>query len=74
MSSKKLKKCPFCGSREVYLNSKWARYGYMVFVKCDICGGQTRVFNSHTNPDDDDWENAQCKQAMAAWNRRDEDV
>lgn len=71
MCYEQIKPCPFCGG-DAYLNSryisKWKRY--MVFVKCDICGGQGKVYSSWEPPAETDWNNDACYSALNAWNRR----
>lgn len=64
-----LKKCPFCGD-EATLYYRGAKYGFIVYAKCDFCGAQSRVFNSQNNPEDEDWRNVACRKATKAWNRR----
>lgn len=65
-----LKPCPFCGG-EAYLNSRYAKYGYMVFVRCDVCGAEGKKFNSYDEPPSSvDWDNSACRAATRFWNMR----
>lgn len=66
---KELKPCPFCGD-EANMWCRGTRHGYMIIVKCDLCGAQTKAFWSDTDAADDDWNNQACKMAAKAWNRR----
>lgn len=37
-----LKPCPFCGGNEVFINANKGRYGWYVFVRCSICGAESK--------------------------------
>lgn len=75
MSDKKyepIKLCPFCGG-PAYINAKWSwkTCEYFVFVRCDICGAQAKAFLSPgEDPEEKNWNNSACKNAVAAWNLR----
>lgn len=43
---------------------------YFVFVKCDICGAQGKIYNSYEEPAKADWNNPACNDAVTAWNMR----
>lgn len=78
MAEVSLKSCPFCGSSdEVRLERNYTRkYSgqWFVYVKCDYCGTQTKIFNTDKTPDDEDfWEDDACFRAIARWNKRDKE-
>ena len=66
-----IKGCPHCGG-EALLNSNYSyKYrSYFVFVKCDICGAQGKIYKSDTEPAADEWNNQSCTDAVKAWNMR----
>lgn len=66
---KRMKICPFCGGTPV-LGYNRTRTGYFVFVKCESCSAQSGVKLSRSDPEDDNWENAQCDTVIVSWNRR----
>lgn len=63
--------CPFCGGEAglAYKAAKAVRKSGIVFVRCNVCGAQTRVFESD-NPEWYEWENTACRYAVDAWNQR----
>lgn len=67
----KILPCPHCGG-QAYLNSNYSykTRSYFVFVKCDICGAQGKIFNSEDAPAAADWDNEACVGAVDAWNMR----
>lgn len=65
------KPCPFCGGSARLLQSYGNRTeSYYVFIKCHLCGAQTRALKSREEPAATNWENIACKNALIAWNRR----
>ena len=66
-----IKSCPHCGC-DATLTANWSYKAkkYFVFVKCDMCGSQGKVYRSDTDPDNDKWENIACYNAVKAWNMR----
>lgn len=67
----KIKTCPHCGGTAC-LN---ASYSYrirkhFVYVKCDICGAQGKIYNTSLDPRVEEWNNAACIDAVNAWNMR----
>lgn len=66
-----IKPCPHCGGTAC-LHGNYSRKikSYFVFAKCDICGAQAKVYKSPENPEDVDWDNQACIDAVAAWNLR----
>lgn len=66
-----IKTCPHCGG-DASLIGKYASKArsYIVFCKCDICGAQGKVYNSQEDPQEKDWSNAACMDAVKAWNMR----
>ena len=66
-----IERCPFCGGEAdfAFREAKSVKKGGIVFVKCENCGAQSKVYESE-NPAWYDWDNAACRYAAAAWNRR----
>lgn len=67
----KIKGCPHCGGA-AHLNSNYSYkcHSYFVFVKCDICGAQSKIYNTDTDPTIDNWQSDSCLDAITAWNMR----
>ena len=68
-----IKPCPFCGSESVYIRQRHVRIRnyWMVFVQCDFCKAQGRIFESGRKPaSESNWENEACENAVRAWNMR----
>ena len=67
----KIKPCPHCGGVS-YLNSNYSYKArtYFVFVKCDICGSQGKIYSSADEPAAVEWNNEACDSAVEAWNMR----
>lgn len=66
-----IKPCPHCGG-PACLNSNYSYKirSYFVFVKCDICGSQGKIYNSPYNPVEAEWNTGACNDAVMAWNMR----
>lgn len=66
-----IKLCPHCGGVS-YLSSNYSykTRSYFVFVKCDICGAQGKIYNSDDEPAAVEWHNEACNSAVEAWNMR----
>lgn len=66
-----IKTCPHCGG-SACLNSNYSykTRSYFVFVKCDICGAQGKIYNSQEDPQAVEWNNQACEDAIRAWNLR----
>ena len=43
---------------------------YNVFVQCEVCGATGKSFTCPDNPEEEDWETAECDSAISAWNLR----
>ena len=71
MHDVQIKPCPHCGGI-AYLtqNYSYKARSYFVFVKCDICGAQGKIYNSTTEPAAAGWNNTACNDAISAWNMR----
>ena len=71
MAETYIKPCPHCGGA-AYLtqNYSYKCRGYFVFVKCDICGAQGKIYNSPEEPAAEDWNSQPCNDAIGAWNMR----
>ena len=66
-----LKGCPFCGSKEAdlwYREASWR--GRITYVKCNVCGAQTRAFSYYDNGEEVNSEDQGAQAAIRAWNRR----
>lgn len=66
-----IKPCPHCGGA-AYLNSNYSPRlkSYMVYVRCDVCGAQGRIYNDDTEPAAQDWQTEAAYSAVEAWNLR----
>ena len=71
-----MKHCPFCGG-EALLKANRASKGdwTFFFVKCDVCGAQSKAFSeryiSWDDIDPDDiWDYPAAKSALRNWERR----
>ena len=63
--------CPHCGGTACLTqNYSYKARSYFVFVKCDICGAQGKIYNSPDEPQATGWNNQPCNDAIAAWNMR----
>lgn len=66
-----IKPCPHCGGNAcLNQNYSYKARSYFVFVKCDICGSQGKIYNSKEEPAAADWSNTACDNAIEAWNLR----
>lgn len=70
MNGKSIKPCPHCGGAG-YLNSNFSNKTrtYFVYVKCDLCGAQGKIYNSAQDPAAG-WTGDACESAIDAWNMR----
>lgn len=64
-----LMNCPFCGGKGS-LWTRGARYGFITYVQCDVCGAQTKAFPYYGDKNDVDEHDMGCVRAVEAWNRR----
>lgn len=70
-----IKACPHCGgTASLCANYSYKTRGYFVFVKCDICGAQGKIYKSSEDPRTVDWDSIDCDDAVAAWNLRTPDT
>lgn len=66
-----VKTCPHCGGTAcLNANCSYKKRTYFVFVRCDICGAQGKVYSSPEDPAAENWENDACIDAIKAWNMR----
>ena len=66
-----IKTCPHCGGTAcLNANYSYKTRTYFVFVKCDICGAQGKIYNSTEEPAAAEWNNNACIDAVKAWNMR----
>ena len=54
----------------MYSNYSRRTRSYFVFVKCEVCGAQGKIYNSKTEPAAAGWSNTACNNAVGAWNMR----
>lgn len=68
----KLKACPFCGTDNAYLNSKYSYKvkKYFVWAECDICGARSKATTDDEAPSAADWTDTACIKVAASWNTR----
>ena len=69
-----LKPCPFCGNDECAGWHKYAKYGWIYYIECEVCGARTKAFGQKDKQDPNDgsgvWADPGYKAAKDAWNRR----
>jgi len=66
-----LKNCPHCGGEaELCGNYSTRTRSYFVFVKCNVCGSQGKIYNIPEDPERSGWGNYSCENAVRAWNMR----
>lgn len=71
MGDQIIKVCPHCGgSARLNASYSYKIRKYFVFVKCDVCGAQGKVFADTENPEAIEWNDDACNDALAAWNLR----
>lgn len=67
----KIKACPHCGGdANLYGNYSGKARSYFVFVKCNVCGSQGKIYNTPEDPERDNWESLACENAVRVWNMR----
>ena len=66
-----IKPCPHCGGTAC-LNGNYSYKirTFFVFVKCDICGSQGKIYKSIEDPAEVNWQDTSCDDAIKAWNMR----
>ncbi len=66
-----IKPCPHCGGA-AYINSHYSgkTKRHYVYVKCDVCGAQGKLYASMEDPSSRDWDTPACIGAVKAWNMR----
>ena len=71
MEQEVIKGCHHCGGAAC-LNSNYSyrTRSYFVFVRCDVCGAQGKIYKSTDEPEAAGWNNQPCRDAVAAWNMR----
>lgn len=71
MSKETIKPCPHCGG-SACLNSNFSykTRKYFIFIKCDICGAQGKIYSSAEDPAAGEWNTPACTDAIGAWNMR----
>lgn len=71
MENEKLKPCPHCGgAASLAANYSYRHRTFFVFVKCDVCGAQGKLYSSEDTPEATEWKSRPCDDAAAAWNMR----
>lgn len=65
------KNCPFCnGEPTLSSNYSYKTRCYFVMAKCTFCGSQGKIFSCKDDPEDANWNNDACINAVKAWNMR----
>lgn len=74
------KKCPFCGGEGISWWTQVKSYNQrkrgvngLIYVKCDFCGAQSKVFPTEAD-DVDEVTTDEWARASAAWNRRENEI
>jgi len=63
--------CPHCGGPvDIHQNYSYKNKCYFVYVRCCVCGSQSKTFGSKDDAVASDWNNAAVKNAVSAWNLR----
>ena len=72
-----IKNCPFCGGKanlsyKLKINEydEHSTNGYSIKCLCETCGAKGKEFLSLEDPEDVDWDNMACRDAIKAWNTR----
>lgn len=67
----KIRPCPHCGGNSA-LTSKYSakKRLYFIFVKCDLCGAQGKIYADKEDPEWYGWNMPACQNAVSAWNMR----
>ncbi len=66
-----IKTCPHCnGPAHLKSSFRSIANNYFVFVRCDICGAQGKLYYSSEDPKASNWNNEYCVKAINAWNMR----
>ena len=54
------------------MNQTYREYSetYFLFVKCEICGGQSKTFPAWEDAEEANWKTPACESARRAWNMR----
>lgn len=69
--SMRIRPCPHCGGTgAVTANYSYKRRCYFIFVRCDICGAQGKIFADPEDPAQYEWNMPACQNAIGAWNMR----
>lgn len=67
----KIKPCPHCGGPgAIVANYNYKRRCYFIFVRCDICGAQGKIYTDPEDPAGYEWNMPACQNAVSAWNMR----
>lgn len=67
----RIKTCPHCcGTASLSANYSYKIRSWFVFVKCDICYSQGKIYRSNMDPEEAEWDNQPCRDAISAWNMR----
>ena len=63
--------CPHCGGPvDIHQNYSYKNKCYFVYVRCCVCGAQSRTFGCKDDASEHDWNNKACRDAIKAWNLR----
>ena len=66
------KPCPFCGSDDIWKRYNYARYSYMAYIECGMCGARTRAasINKEVPADETIWDHFVFTRLTDLWNMR----
>ncbi|MCR5228445.1 MAG: DnaD domain protein [Eubacterium sp.] len=66
-----IKRCPFCGATASLSANYSNRFEtWFINVMCEECGSQGKTYTSNDHPENYNWDNDSCKNAINAWNKR----
>lgn len=71
MAETYIKPCPHCGGTGCLIGQySYKLKSYMIFVRCDVCGAQGRIYNTDDEKDIENWNSDAAYCAISAWNLR----
>lgn len=71
MAEMYIKPCPHCGGSGCLISKYSYRLKtYMVYVRCDVCGAQGRIYTTDSEKDFESWDSDTAYCAISAWNLR----
>lgn len=64
-----MKNCPFCNGEPTLFSTR-GKYGYFVFIKCDLCGAQGKTFKMGETREENWQDSVEAQNAIKMWNMR----